>query len=220
MALLKRKSRGVRTRSGCARGAAMGLAGALLGLSPAWAHESPNARGPPRRPSPGGEPLRVDGVLSEPFWQRCEVGSGLVDTRTHQPAAEQTLIRVAYTKEFLYVAVECLDGDMSQIHATEQREDRAFVGDDWVEVHFDPPHNHRGKYAFFTNPLGTKADANEGPSGQFNYGWTADWDCAARMLADRWTFEMRIPLKVLNFFRRDDQSWGFNLTRMQRRTDV
>lgn len=166
------------------------------------------------------EPLTVDGELTEPFWQRCEVGSGLLDNRTHATAAEQTLIRIAYTKQFLYVAVECLDSDMSQIHATEQREDRSFVGDDWVEVHFDPPHNHRGKYAFFTNPLGTKADANEGPSGQFNYGWSADWDCAAKMQADRWTFEMRIPLKVLNFFRKDGETWGFNLTRMQRRTDV
>lgn len=62
-----------------------------------------------------------------------------------------------------------------------------------MEVHFDPPHSHRGKYAFFANPLGTKADANEGPSGVFNYGWTTDWDCAARIGADRWTFEIRDP---------------------------
>jgi len=55
-----------------------------------------------------------------------------------------------------------LDSDMSKIHAVEQHEDRAFVADDWVEIHFDPPHNHRGKYA--SSPTArTKADANEGP---------------------------------------------------------
>lgn len=162
----------------------------------------------------------VDGRLDEPFWSPCAVASGLIDQRTQQPAAEQTLIRVAYTDTYLYVGVECLDSNMAEIHATERREDRAFVGDDWVEVHFDPPHNHRGKYAFFTNPLGTRADANEGPSGVFNYGWSADWDCAARLHADRWTFEMRIPLTALNFFRTDGLRWGFNLTRLQRRTDV
>ena len=164
--------------------------------------------------------LTVDGLLDEAFWQACEVGTGLVDARTHQPAVEQTLIRLAMTREFLYIGVECLDSNMAEIHATEQRQDRPFIGDDWVEIHLDPPHNHRGKYAFFTNPLGTRADASEGPSGQFNYGWSADWDCAAKTLADRWTFEMRIPLKVLNFFRRDGQRWGFNVTRLQRRTDV
>lgn len=103
------------------------------------------------------------------------------------------------------MGVECLDRDVSQIHATQQREDRVFSGDEWVEVHIDPPHRHRGKCPFFTNPLGTKADANEGPSGQFNYGWSADWDCAARIGTDRWTFEMRIPLKVMNCFRTDGQ---------------
>lgn len=164
--------------------------------------------------------MTVDGVLDEPFWQECPVGTGLLDQRTGKPAEEQTRVRLAYTKTHLYVGVECLDRDMAAIHATERREDRAFVGDDWVEVHFDPPHSHRGKYAFFTNPLGTKADANEGPSGVFNYGWTTDWDCAARIGEDRWTFEMRIPLGVFNYFREDGAQWGFNLTRMQRRTDV
>jgi len=165
-------------------------------------------------------PLTVDGALDEPFWSECDVGTGLIDTRTHQPAREQTLVRVAFTQTHLYVGVECLDTDMAAIRATERGEDRSFVADDWVEVHVDPPHNHRGKYAFFTNPLGTRADANEGPSGQFNYGWSAEWDCAARLHADRWSFEMRIPLKVLNYFRRDGQTWGFNITRLQRRTDT
>ncbi|HEY9173035.1 MAG TPA: DUF5916 domain-containing protein [Verrucomicrobiae bacterium] len=184
------------------------------------AHQSPTATVPFLGVLQTEEPLTVDGALDEPFWQQCEVGTGFIDTRSQTPAAEQTLVRVAMTREFLYVAVECLDGDMSQIHATEQREDRVFTGDDWIEVHLDPPHNHRGKYAFFTNPLGTRAEGNEGPSGQFNYGWSADWDCAAKLLADRWVVEMRIPLKVLNFFRKDHQRWGFNITRLQRRTDV
>lgn len=193
---------------------------ALLTMPPARAHAVHDPQRPSLRVLEVEEPLTVDGILDEPFWQRCEIGTDLVSSRTGAPAANQSLIRLALTKQFLYVAVECLDSDMSQIHATEQREDRSFVGDDWVEVHIDPPHSHRGKYAFFSNPLGTRADANEGPSGQFNYGWSADWDCAATIGEDRWTFEMRIPLKVLNYFRKDDQTWGMNITRMQRRTDT
>ena len=196
------------------------LALLLMPVSPARAHDDPEAPVPSLRVLKVEAPLAVDGALDEPFWEQCEVASGLVDMRTGAPAGDQTRVRAAYTQSHLYLAVECLDADMSKIHATEQREDRAFAGDDWVEIHFDPPHNHRGKYAFFTNPLGTRADANEGPSGVFNYGWSADWDCAARMLADRWVFEMRIPLTVLNFFRSDGRLWGFNVTRLQRRTDV
>lgn len=200
---------------------ALVVALSALGASPlAFPHSDPDAPVPHVPALKVDAPLTVDGVLDEPFWAQCEVTSNLINMRTGQPAEDQTLIRVAYTRTDLYVSVECLDADMSKIHAVEQHEDRPFVADDWVEVHFDPPHNHRGKYAFFTNPLGTKADANEGPSGVFNYGWSADWECAAKMLADRWTFEMKLPLTMVNYFRRDGERWGFNLTRMQRRTDV
>lgn len=185
-----------------------------------FAHRHPDAPVPNVAALRTDAEMTVDGQLDEPFWKECQIATGLVDQRTGTPAADQTLIRVAYTTTHLYLAVECLDRDMPSIHATERRQDRSFVGDDWVEIHFDPPHSHRGKYAFFTNPLGTRADANEGPSGVFNYGWTADWDCAARILPDRWTFEMRIPLSVLNYFRTDGQRWGFNVTRLQRSTDV
>lgn len=193
---------------------------ALLLAQAASPHENPDAPVPGVAAVPTQGVMVVDGVLDESFWADCPVATGLIDQRTGAAALDQTRVRVAYTDAHLCIGVECLDGNMAAIHATERREDRAFVGDDWVEIHFDPPHNHRGKYAFFTNPLGTRADANEGPSGAFNYGWTATWECAARMGEDRWTFEMRIPLGVLNYFRKDGQRWGFNITRLQRSTDV
>jgi hypothetical protein len=209
-----------RTEQGTRRTAVLFLL--LLGwLVPlALAHDNPHAPVPSLRALKVEAPLTVDGVLDEPFWERCEVTSGLIDQRTHLEAEQQTRIRIAYTRTHLYVAVECLDDHPDDIRASERREDRVFQGDDWVEVHFDPPHNHRGKYAFFANPLGTRADANEGPSGLFNYGWSADWDLAAKIHTNGWTFEMRIPLKVLNYLRKDAQTWGFNITRMLRRTDT
>lgn len=166
------------------------------------------------------EDLTADGVLDEPFWERCPVGTGFIDHRTQTLAQEQTLVRVAYTRTHLYIAVECLDSDIGKLRASERREDRAFTGDDWVEVHMDPHHTHRMKYAFFANPLGTRADANEGPSGVFNYGWSGEWQLGAKILVDRWVFEMKIPFSILNYERRNGQIWGFNITRQLRRTDA
>jgi hypothetical protein len=184
------------------------------------AHRDPEAPVPALRALKVEAELVVDGVLDEGFWQQADVATGLVDTRTQQPADQQTTLRVAYTRRFLYVAVECFDDRIQEIRATERREDRSFTGDDWVELHLDPPHTHRSKYAFFTNPLGTRADASEGPSGMFNYGWSAEWDLAARIETNRWVFEMRIPFSIMNYERRDGQTWGLNLTRQLRRTDV
>lgn len=165
------------------------------------------------------EGITVDGVLDEPFWTNCPVATGLIDTRTKQLATQQTTVRVAYTATHVYVGVECFDDDMADIRASERREDRAFTGDDWVEIHFDPNNSHRSKYAFFTNPLGTKAEANEGPSGQFNYGWTVEWECEARIETNRWCFEMKIPLGTMNYQRKDGTTWGFNVTRSIPRLD-
>ena len=198
------------------------LASILLFLfTPAvWGHDKPSAAVPAVRALKVEAALTVDGILDEPFWATTPLASGLIDQRTQQPAGQQTLVRIAYTRTHLYVAVECLDDQMAGIRASERREDRSFTGDDWVEIHFDPPHTHRSKYAFFSNPLGTRADANEGPSGIFNYGWSAEWELAAKVLEDRWVFEMKIPFSIMNYERKDGQTWGFNVTRALRRTDT
>lgn len=194
----------------------------ILGILPRilTGHDDANAPVPSMRALKVESPIEVDGVLDEAFWKDAPVASGMIDQRTQQPADQQTLIRVAYTTTDFYVAVECLDDNMAELHASERREDRSFTGDDWVEIHFDPPHTHRSKYAFFSNPLGTRADANEGPSGVFNYGWSAEWDLAAKILDDRWVFEMKIPFGIMNYERKNGQTWGFNVTRLVRRSDV
>jgi len=184
------------------------------------AHDDPNASVPVLRAMKVDSPITVDGVLDEPFWQEADVASNFIDVRSGRPADQPTRVRIAYTRTHLYIAVECLDDRMAELHATERREDRFFRGDDWVEIHLDPEHSHNSKYAFFSNPLGTKVDASEGPSGSFNTSWSAEWDLAAKTYDDRWVFEMRIPLSVLNYQQADGQSWGLNFTRNLVRTDT
>ncbi|UCG59775.1 MAG: carbohydrate binding family 9 domain-containing protein [Phycisphaerales bacterium] len=192
----------------------------LLSLNVCFGHDDPNATVPSFSALKVDAPLVVDGILDEPFWQRAEAAKNFIDIRTDRPADQQTTVRIAYTRTHLYIAVECLDDKIDEIRATELREDRFFRGDDWVEVHLDPMHSHRAKYAFFSNPLGTRLDATEGPYGRFNTGWSAEWDLAAKIHKDRWTFEMRIPLAILNYKREDNQTWGINFTRNLVRTDV
>lgn len=76
---------------------------ALL-LSPVTlAHSNPDAPVPHVPALKVDAPLMVDGLLDEPFWAQCEVTSNLLDMRTGQPAGDQTLIRVAYTRTDLYI---------------------------------------------------------------------------------------------------------------------
>lgn len=184
------------------------------------AHDDPNVITPSFRALKVDAPLIVDGVLDEPFWQQADVASDFIDRRTQEPASQQTKVRIAYTQTDLYIAVEAFDDKIEELHATEQREDRFFSGDDFVQLHIDPTHNHRTKYGFFSNPLGTRLDGIEGFSGSsWNTGWSAEWDLAAKILEDRWVFEMRIPFGVMNYRREDGQTWGINFTRRIPRLD-
>lgn len=184
------------------------------------AHTDPDAAVPSLAALKVDAELTLDGLLDEPFWQEAQASNNFIDIRTGQPTEQQTVARIAYTRTHLYIAVECFDDQIDQIRASEQKEDRYFRGDDWVEIHLDPAHTHSAKYAFFTNPLGTRVDASEGPSGRFNLGWSAEWEVAASIGEDRWTFEMKIPFGILNYTRKDGQTWGLNFTRKLVRTDV
>lgn len=185
------------------------------------AHQDPNAPVPSIEAHRIAEKPVIDGRLDEPFWEEVPVGTGIIAQRTQEPAHQQTRFRIAYDEEFLYIAVEALDDAIEFVQASERREDRDFGADDFVQIHLDPLHNHRSKYAFFSNPVGTRSDANEGPSGNFNRGWSAltQWQNAAATLPDRWSFEMALPFSMMNYERRDNQTWGFNISRHRRYTD-
>ena len=90
------------------------------------AHDDPNATVPALRAFKVDGPITVDGVLDESFWQETQVGTDFTDTRSGLPAAQQTKVRIAYTRSHLYIAVECFDDQIEKIHASELREDRFF----------------------------------------------------------------------------------------------
>lgn len=184
------------------------------------AHEDPSISAPSIKALRVDGPVKVDGVLDEPFWQQADVATDFIDSRTKQRASQLTKVRIAYTQTDLYIAVEAFDDKMEELHASERREDRYFTGDDFVQVHLDPGHGHRTKYGFFSNPLGTRVDGIEGFSGSsWTFGWSAAWELAAKILEDRWVFEMRIPFGVMNYRRENGQTWGINFTRRIPRLD-
>jgi hypothetical protein len=185
-----------------------------------WAHNGSSQSRPSMTAVKTDEPIILDGHLTEAFWQECTPATGFTDSRTKALADQQTRVYITYTQTHLYIAIESLDNEVDRLVATEQREDRYFRGDDFVEVQIDPHHSHSGKYAFFSNPLGTRTDGKAGPSGRLNFGWSAEWQQAATIHEDRWTVEMQIPFGILNYFQKDGQTWGLNVTRRRRADDV
>ena len=85
-------------------------------------------------------PPVIDGKLDDPCWAKAGKTSTLFNERSFEPCNQDTIIRVAYDMDNLYIAFECLESDTSSIRAYERRDDRIQIWrDDWVEVKLEAP---------------------------------------------------------------------------------
>ena len=164
-------------------------------------------------------PVRVDGVLDEPAWTAAEPATDFVqqDPRTGEPASEVTDVRVLVDDEAIYFGIACHDSDPAGIVAREQRRDNAFADDDHFAILLDTFHDHRNAFHFAINPLGTQYDALITDEGHdINTEWHERWWSEARITADGWTAEIKIPLTTLRSNRELD-TFGVNFRRFIRR---
>ncbi len=111
--------------------------------------------------------------------------------------------------------------------ATEMRRDsdRLFDEDNF-QVILDTFKDSRNGYMFLTTPLGAKLEqqifdegegGGRGTTSNINRNWDGVWDAAAKVTEDGWTAEMAIPTNTLRFKPNDEQVWGINFLRHNRR---
>ncbi|MCC7034654.1 MAG: carbohydrate binding family 9 domain-containing protein [Acidobacteria bacterium] len=166
------------------------------------------------------EPPAIDGILDESIWTRAEPATDFVqaDPLEGQPATERTEVRVAFDRDFLYIAARCLDSDPSAVIVNEIRKDFIPREQDAFEVLLDTFLDRRNGFVFSTNAAGARADtqiANEGR--EVNTNWDAVWWVAARRNAEGWAAEFKIPFKTLRFEGGPGRGWGINFARRIRR---
>jgi hypothetical protein len=159
----------------------------------------------------------IDGKLDEPCWSQANIATDFTNYKTERLSEEQTLVRVLYDDENLYVAFECLEPDPNLIIAVERKYDQSLWEEDHVSVRLDTFHDHRCAYNFSVNTLGTRYDAR---IGLFNYRddstWGCDWSAACTVEKDRWFAEMAIPIGNMLFEQKDAVTWGANFYRSER----
>lgn len=175
--------------------------------------------------------IEVDGLLDEPAWAAAPQVSGFRQREPDEgaPATEDTVVRVLYDHDNLYVGILALDREPEKIVARilqrdalmRQGGDNAFqfAGDDAVAIVLDPFRDHRNAFLFATNPNGAEFDAlvtDESPV--LNVDWRGLWRVAARRTRAGWSAEFAIPFRTLRYPRVDgERAWGFNVERMTRR---
>jgi hypothetical protein len=144
---------------------------------------------------------KIDGTLDDEVWSGPPmVGDGWVSYNPlrGEAASERTHVWIAYDERALYFAFRCFDPEPDRIRATVSRRDTVF-NDDWVAVSLDSTGAGQQSYHMFVNPAGIQMDAlNSSATGEdFSPDWR--WESAARIDAQGYTVEIRVPLESIRF---------------------
>jgi hypothetical protein len=175
--------------------------------------------------------IHVDGRLDELAWAKAPIVSGFRQREPVEGAAatEDTVVRVLYDGDRLYVGILAQDREPERILARILRRDKVMeldleghhkmAGDDGVAVLLDPFHDRRNAFVFATNPNGATFDALVTDEGQtFNADWQGVWDVAAQRTAEGWSAEFAIPFRTLRYpSSPETRPWGFNVLRVIQR---
>lgn len=202
------------------RAAYVTLAAVVLGFATAKANNVNYWPKPSIKATKTNTPPVIDGKLDDECWSLAEVATNFTEHKTERDANEQTLVRVLYDNNNLYISFECLEPEPNKIQAMTWKYDRWMMDDDWIDVHIDTFHDHRSSYLFSTNTLGTRYDAHRGVfstsrTWETDVAWNCDWQTACTIAKDRWFAEMAIPIGSMHFNRKDGIIWGINFDRSE-----
>ncbi len=162
-------------------------------------------------------PIRVDGVLDEPAWLSPGTeGFRQQDPDDGAPSTERTIVRFAYDRKNVYVAARLYDSSPAGIAGRLGRRDEQ-VDSDWFVFGIDPYLDRRSGFFFGVNPSGSIMDGTLYNDEFTDTAWDGIWESAARVDAEGWTVEMRIPFDQLRFRPKDEYAWGVNCQRIVKR---
>jgi hypothetical protein len=166
-------------------------------------------------------PLEVDGRLDEDVYRTEKPFGGLIQVvpRYGEPQTERSDVWITYDDRYIYVTCRCWDSAPPHewIVNEYRRDTPGLRNNDHFGVMFDTYYDRRSGFAFYTNPLGARADYSVVDEGGSNTDWNPVWTSKTGRFEGGWTVEMAIPLKSIRYRPGPDQVWGVQLRRSIRR---
>ena len=161
--------------------------------------------------------VTLDGRLDEEFWSSVTPAADFIqiDPANGRPATEPTEVRVAFSRDNLYLGVLCYDSEPDKWLGYQRRRDEFLSSDDRFMWTIDTFLDARSGYFFEMNPSGLMGDSLMG-GGIDNRQWDGIWNARVDRNERGWSIEIEIPFRSLNFDPDSDQ-WGINFQRTVRR---
>ena len=154
--------------------------------------------------------LDIDGHLNEPAWQAAPVFDSFIQVfpQEAKPPGERTELRVLYDSQSIYFGFRLHDSMPQSISRQMGRRDNP-PASDFIQVRIDTMHDHRTAYVFQVTAGGVLLDGLVFQDSNFTKDWDGTWDAAVASTPDGWTAEFIIPLRILRYPDRPEQTWGF-----------
>ena len=140
--------------------------------------------------SPISGPIVLDGKLSEEAWKNCVEVSDFATTAGGLPANAVSM-RVGYTPETLYLAIEC-SGRTAKPLASLREHDANLCAEDSIELYLAPTFGKTDYFLFMANAIGTRYESHG-----MDASWNGPWQVAASSAGGNWRLEIAIPFSSL-----------------------
>ena len=164
------------------------------------------------------EPISIDGVLDEPFYETTASIPHLIQSVPDVGAAptERMEVWVGFDDDNVYVAARLWDSaPESEWAANEMRRDASTIrANDNFGVFLDTYYDRRNSVGLYVTPIGGFADLQITNEGSVNFDWNAVWNIRTGRFDGGWTVEIGIPFKTLRYRAGREQVWGIQLRRL------
>jgi hypothetical protein len=179
-------------------------------VSPIWAQEKKSINIHRTNKAP-----KIDAMLDDEAWQNAELATDFIQFRPEMGVTlephQKTIVKMSYDDNAIYISAYLKDRPQDIQKQFTSRDN--FGNSDFFGVILNPNNDAQNDTEFFVFSSGTQADAIASPSNGEDFGWSAVWDSAVKIVDDGWIVEMKIPYRALRFSNEAIQTWGVQFHR-------
>jgi len=156
----------------------------------------------------------MTGTLSDPVWQTLKPLP--LQTVNGTPVKETASVRMAYTKDGLYLGLDIAEKDSNLIRCTKKKRDEYVWQDPSIEIFLDSKFTRSNYRHLAFNADGVCYDADNVSDVSWNGKWTVRTARKAR--GTGWTAEVFLPFCDMRIDELNGPVFGFNIGRNNLRT--
>ena len=167
--------------------------------------------------------IKIDGKLDETGWKEAQPATSFVEMSPNFGAIEgdatRTEVYMIYDNTAIYVGGYCHERSKDSVSKELVGRDEEGVNE-FFGVILDSYYDKINGVGFYVTPLGEQIDLKYSSTNGEDISWNAVWDCESQVVADGWTFEMKIPYSALRFISKENQTWGLNFLRSRKKAGL